>query len=186
MKFYVVEGLPENAVLGSASMAEMKARLDYAKKEFYFEGVDGKREESVVRWAIDKKRYWRHPLRLRADAMYKIKANTAMCVAVKQISNEQWKHWATREGAVTPSRGKERMQQEFLTGYGYGPFYPRVVLFNHNDYDIIVREHEFHPMPPAMARVYESGDEMARDVSTVFQKDLRQNVGEGAFWRSDL
>ena len=115
--------------------------------------------------------------------MKKIKANTAMCVAVKQISNEQWKHWATREGAVTPSRGKERMQQEFLTGYGYGPFYPRVVLFNHNDYDIIVREHEivgeFHPMPPGMARVYESGDEMARDVSTVFQKDLRQNVGEG-------
>ena len=45
MKFYVVEGLPEDAVVGSASMAEMKARPDYAKKEFYLEGVDGKRGE---------------------------------------------------------------------------------------------------------------------------------------------
>jgi hypothetical protein len=73
------------------------------------------------------------------------------CVEIEDISQESWKNWAVKEGMFTPLRTEKRLSQQFLTSYGFGPFLPKIMIYNPNDFEVVIKKHEkigeFHPIP---------------------------------------
>src|SRR3954464_12794206 len=64
--------------------------------------------------------HWRHPIALLASADYEVKAGDQMVVGVEEIKQEEFTGYSVREGLVTPTRTRERLDQTYMVAYGYG------------------------------------------------------------------
>jgi hypothetical protein len=60
-------------------------------------------------------------------------------IGVEEISDEEFKGYSTREGMVTPLRTKERLDQRFMVGYGYGGVEGKVLVFNPAETELRIR-----------------------------------------------
>jgi hypothetical protein len=91
---------------------------------------------------------------LKIDQDFVLLKESAKIVNIQPVREEDWKGRSVKKGLVTPLRSKERMQQKFLTAYGYGALQGRVLLFNPTDKPIKLKKNtrvaEFHPLDLAM------------------------------------
>jgi hypothetical protein len=101
--------------------------LDWKRKTVSFD-MGGGRE--TVEWKKRGQQNWRHPITLMADRDYDVPPGYQVVIGVERIKDEEFKGYSTREGIVTPLRTKERLDQRFMVGYGYGGVEGRVLVFN--------------------------------------------------------
>jgi hypothetical protein len=69
VRFYIVEGMPVELVVGNGSMARWGAVLDWKRKTVSFD-MGGGRE--TVEWKKRGQQHWRHPITLIANRDYDV------------------------------------------------------------------------------------------------------------------
>jgi hypothetical protein len=121
----------------------------------------GKTEDKVVLpWVKLKDPYWRHPIVLKIDQDFVLLKESAKIVNIQPVREEDWKGRSVKKGLVTPLRSKERMQQKFLTAYGYGALQGRVLLFNPTDKSIKLKKNTRYASTQMNDSLFERKEEM--------------------------
>jgi hypothetical protein len=86
---------------------------------------------------------------LIANRDYDVPPGYQMVIGVEEIRNEEFKGYSTKEGMVTPLRTKERLDQKFMVGYGYGGIDGKILVFNPMEKELRIRKGcrvaELHP-----------------------------------------
>ena len=137
VRFYVVEGVPAEVVIGNTSMAKFGMMVDWKHRRI-FSDVGGRRE---LPWRKKGQQYWRHPITLITDSDYDIPSGCQMVVGVNKVDDEEFRGYSEREGMITPLRTKARLDQKFMVGHGYGEmklqrfFFPTFYFFSIGDTD---------------------------------------------------
>ena len=142
VRFYLVRKVPVDAVFGNLSMKEKGVCLDWKKQSISIDGI-----EQGPSWKLKDQPYWRHPVILTANEDFRVPAGHQMVIGVVS-AREQTKGLSCQDGLITPTRTKERLDQRFLVGYGYGELNGKIAVFNPNPFPIKIKKGkrvaEFH------------------------------------------
>jgi len=105
-KFYILQGLPYNLVIGHTTLTEWKAVLDWKNRTLtlFVKGA-----KVISEWQISKQPYWRHPIVLTVFQRQVIPPHTQKFIHVNRITENEWRGRMKREGLITPLRSLERL-----------------------------------------------------------------------------
>jgi hypothetical protein len=95
VRFYVVEGVPVELVIGNGSMTRWGVVLDWKRRTVSFDMGGG---EETMEWKKKGQQNWRHPITLIANRDYDVPPGYQMVIGVEEIRNEEFKGYSTKEG----------------------------------------------------------------------------------------
>jgi hypothetical protein len=95
---HIVKGLPAtDVVLGNPSLAKLKTTIDWKTGTFSMETPEGHVE---AQWHKNRAQHWRHPIVLKTDSDYRLKAGHSVLIGLQEIPETEWIGVSVREGLI--------------------------------------------------------------------------------------
>jgi hypothetical protein len=128
VRFYVMQGLPFDLLIGNPTLKTWDATLSWGEKTFSFRPRAQSSERVQTKWSTFVGQHWRRPIPLMCAEEIELKPSSYTAVPISEISAQDREGIESHKGLITPCRSKQIFTTKFVTSYGYVEKTPTFVL----------------------------------------------------------